>query len=134
MMQMLAVSVLILLLVIFIIYKVNDKFEKKEQKILFVVLSLILLIFLSFDYSSENKLPDLFKKEYMNKNNVEILKLSTELLNNKNISSSKRFLYNFTYIIKKDNKEFVCSSNKVEINKIQDEFVISKYKEVCQEK
>ena len=70
----------------------------------------------------------------MKKNNIEILKLSTELLNNKNISSSKRFLYNFTYIINKDNKEFVCSANKVEINKIQDEFIITKYKEVCQEK
>ncbi|NQY21828.1 MAG: hypothetical protein HRT40_11090 [Campylobacteraceae bacterium] len=118
----------------FKIYKINNKFEKREQKILLVVLSLILLIFLSFDYSSENKLPDLFKKDYMKKNNIEILKLSTELLNNKNISSSKRFLYNFTYIINKDNKEFVCSANKVEINKIQDEFIITKYKEVCQEK
>lgn len=133
-MQIFLVSVVILVTLALIIYKINNKFEKKEQKIYLVILSLIVLIFISYNSNQDDILPELFKKEYSSKNKTEILKLSSELLNNKLISSKNKYIYKFTYIIKKDNKEYICTANNVNIVKLDDEFIISKYTEECKEK
>ena len=133
-MQIFLVSVVILVSLALIIFKINNKFEKKEQKIYLVILSLIVLIFVSYNYNQDDILPELFKKEYSSKNKIEILKLSSELLNNKLISSKNKYVYKFTYIIKKDTKQYICTANNVEILKLDDEFIISKYTEECKEK
>ena len=133
-MQIFLVSAVILVSLALIIFKINNKFEKKEQKIYLAILSLIVLIFISYNYNQDDILPELFKKEYSSKNKTEILKLSSELLNNKLVSSKNKYVYKFTYIIKKDNKEYICTANNVNIVKLDDEFIISKYEEECKEK
>ncbi len=131
-MQILLISVLILIVLAIIIYKINNKFGKKEQQIYVGLLSLLFISYIVFESTKEKALPTLFKEQYLKKNNIEILKLSSKLLNNKVLSSNKHFVYEFTYIIKKEEKEYVCTANKVDITKIQDEFIIKQYKEKCE--
>ncbi len=131
-MQILLISVLILIVLALVIYKINNKFGKKEQLIYVGLLSLLFILYIVFESTKEKALPILFKEQYLKKNNIEILKLSSKLLNNKVLSSSKHFIYEFTYIIKKDEKEYICIAPKVDIKKIQDEFIIKQYKENCE--
>ena len=77
------------------------------------------------------------KKKYEKEKNVIIEGLESELLNNKVINSKDKFIYKFTYLIKKENKEFLCTINEIEINRIQDNFVFKNFsdlKEECKEK
>ena len=58
-------------------------------------------------------------------------------MNNKVVSSKTKFVYEFTYLVTKDNKEFLCTANNVEINKIEDNYIFKNFsdlKEECVEK
>lgn len=126
-MQIIFFIVVAIALIVFLIYTINKKFGKKE---FFILLTIIASSFIIIAYMSKNieqTVPDIFKENYEKKKNVQILKLSYERLNNKNISSSSNYIYNFDYIIKKDNQEFVCSAKKVKIKKIEDEFIFENF-------
>jgi len=130
-MQIFIVTLLIICITTFIIYKINGKFEKKEAILLVAVVIVTLLAVTMYLKNKSDYIPNTFKTEYIKQKKIEILKLSSELLNNKNISSKEHFEYKFTYIIKKDNKEYLCVANNVFINKIEDEFVFDKWTEEC---
>jgi uncharacterized membrane protein len=132
-MQIFIAVVLIIIVIGYIIFKLNDKFEKKEIIILTSIIIVIALVFTMYQKNQENFFPNSFKKKYKEENNIDILKLSSELLNNKVVSSKDHYIYKFTYIIKKNGKEYLCVANNVNINKIQDEYIFDKWKEECKE-
>lgn len=79
-------------------------------------------------------LPMLFEYKYESLKKHEIDKLSYKLVNNQNITSDDKFIYDFTYIITKGDQKYLCTSKNVIIEKIQDEFVftnLNKIKEEC---
>lgn len=134
-MQILITIALILAFIAFIIYKVNKKFEIKEVVIFIAVVIITALTFTIYNKNQKTIIPNMFKTQYKKLYNNEILKLKSELLNNKNISSKTKFVYKFTYIIKKDNKEYLCSINNVLVKKIEDELVFQDFtnlKEECE--
>ena len=133
-MQIIIVALLTLAFIAFIIFKINGQFAKKEAIILGSVVIVTILVFTMYQKNQSDFLPNAFKKEYKKINNIEIQKLSSELLNNKNISSKKNYVYKFTYIIQKEGKEFLCTASNVQINKIEDEYVFSKWNEQCTQK
>ncbi|MDX9796103.1 MAG: hypothetical protein RBT24_04685 [Arcobacteraceae bacterium] len=136
-MQIMLGFIALLALVVYIIYKVNKKFEKKEFMILLGIVVLMIIGYILYEKKQETFFPNLFQEKYLTDKNIAIEKLSYELLNNKNISSRTQFIYKFVYIIQKDEKEYLCTAPKVEINKIGDEFVFSNFntlQEECIEK
>ncbi len=132
-MQIFIAIILIIILIALIIYKLNNQFEKKELLILISIIVVVILVFTMYEKNQKNFLPNAFKEKYKKETNVDILKLSSELLNNKVISSKDHFIYKFTYIIRKNNKEYLCVANNVNINKIQDEYIFDKWIEECKE-
>ncbi len=131
-----AIAVFIIILTL-ILYKVNDRFEKRELIILLLIIIISTIAYIWYEKSQENFFPKMFKEKYEKEKNVLIEGLESELLNNKVVSSKDKFIYKFTYLVKKDNKEFLCTTNEVEINKIQNNFVFKNFldlKEECIEK
>jgi ABC-type uncharacterized transport system substrate-binding protein len=126
-MQIMVFSLILIALAAFIIYKVNDKFETKEIIILITLIVIIIGTTILLLNKDENVLPEIFKTKYEASKNVEIIKLSSERLNNKTTSSKTNFVYRFDYIINKDNKELVCTANSVKIKKIEDEYVFENF-------
>jgi hypothetical protein len=136
-MQIMLGFIALFALVVYIIYKVNKKFEKKEFMILLGIVVLMIIGYILYEKKQETFFPNLFQEKYLTDKNIAIEKLSYELLNNKNISSRTQFIYKFMYIIQKDEKEYLCTAPKVEINKIGDEFIFTNFntlQEECVEK
>jgi hypothetical protein len=136
-MQIMLGFIALFALVVYIIYKVNKKFEKKEFMILLGIVVLMIIGYILYEKKQETFFPNLFQEKYLTDKNIAIEKLSYELLNNKNISSRTQFIYKFVYIIQKDEKEYLCTAPKVEINKIGDEFIFTNFntlQEECVEK
>lgn len=120
-----------------ILYKVNNKFEKKEFTILLIIIILSSIAYGIYEKNQEEFFPKMFKEKYSKEKNVVIEGLKAELLNNKVVSSKTKFVYKFTYLVTKDNKEFLCTANNVEINKIEDNYIFKNFsdlKEECVEK
>jgi len=136
-MQIIFFLVFTLAIIVFLIYTINKRFGVKEFFILVAVLVIPLGVISFLLNKIANEVPDIFKNKYQKEKKVEITKLSYERINNKNLSSNSNYVYNFEYIIKKDNKELVCSAKKVKVKKIQDEFVFENFNnldEKCLEK
>jgi hypothetical protein len=136
-MQVIIIISILLIVGTVIIYKINDKFEKREFVILLGTIFLATIGFLFYENSKENYLPNLFLQKYEKENNTKIKSLNYELLNNKVVSSKDKFIYKFTYTILKENSEFLCTLDNVEINKIKDEYIFvnfSQLKEECLKK
>jgi len=129
-MQILIFSLIILAILAYVIFKIKKSFTKKDIIYFFVILGLIIAAIVYFNKMQEEKLPNVFKANYLQENNIEILKLSSTQVNFEVLSSTKS-IYNFIYIINRDNKEFVCEAKNVEVLLIEDEYVIKKYKEEC---
>lgn len=133
-MQILIVITLSLTLIGFILYKINKKFGLQEI-ITTVLIALVIGVGSSFLTEKKEKIvQNIFKQKYENSTNSKILKIKAQRLNNKNVSSSNKFIYKFDLIVSKKDKEFVCTINEVIIKKIEDEFIIGNYKESCIEK
>ncbi|QKF73749.1 putative membrane protein [Aliarcobacter faecis] len=133
-MQIIITISILLIVATIIIYKVNDKFEKREFIIFLAVILIATIGFLFYENKSENYLPNLFIKKYEKEYNTTIKSLDYELLNNKVVSSKDKFIYKFTYTILKENSEFLCTLNNVEIHKIKNEYIFvnfSQLKEEC---
>jgi hypothetical protein len=136
-MQIMLGFIALFALVVYIIYKVNKKFEKKEFVILACVVAIVIVLYMLYEKKQESFFPNLFQEKYLENKNIEIEKLSYVLLNNKNISSRTQFIYKFVYLIQKEDKEYLCTAPKVEINKVGDEFIFTNFsnlEEVCVEK
>ena len=74
-----------------------------------------------------------FKEKYEKEKSVTIKSLAAELLNNKVVSSSDKFVYKFTYIISKGNEEFLCIATNVEINKIENNYIFKNFANLQEE-
>lgn len=132
-MQIILFALSFLALFAYIIYKVNNRFGTKEGIILIVTIAISALVFNMYSKNQANVLPTAFKEKYFIENNIKIEKLSSTLLNNKNISSKNNFIYKFTYIINKENQQFLCTAPKVEIKRIEDEFVFINFANLTEE-
>lgn len=132
-MQILIAILIILSLLAFIVYKIDNRFDKKEIIIYFVIVLVSAITYNIYEKNQSEKLPNSFKEKYFAKNNIEILKLSSELLNNKDISSTRNFIYKFTYIINKDGKEYLCTANEIKIKKIEDQFIFENFSNMKEE-
>ncbi|TLP40729.1 hypothetical protein [Arcobacter arenosus] len=126
-MQFVLVILIAIVLVAFLIYKMNNKFETKEIAILVLVIIVTIAVANFTIKNQEEKVPNLFVTKYETEKNSQIEKFTFERLNNKTVSSNTEFIYNFDYIVKKDGKEFVCSAKGVKIKKIQDEYVFENF-------
>jgi len=129
-MQIILFSLIILAIVIYIIFKIKKTFTKKDFIIFITGIVFIIVGFIYYNNVQENKLPNAFKINYLQEKNIEIIKLSYTQVNFEVLRSTK-FVYDFLYIINKDNKEYVCEAKDVEVQKIEDEFIFKKYKEEC---
>lgn len=129
-MQILLVIILILAIVAFIIYKINNQFGTKEIIIFVAIIIISILVGTMTLKNQEEKVPHLFKAKYEKEKNVLVEKFSFERVNNKTLSSNTTFIYDFSYIIKKDNQEFVCKAKDVKINKIEDEYVFENFEKL----
>ena len=127
-----AIAVLIVAITL-ILYKVNNQFEKKEFIILLLIIIITSLAYVSYEKNQEEFFPNMFKEKYEKEKNLTIESLSAELLNNKVVSSKDKFIYKFTYIVKKENQEFLCTTTNVEINKIEDNFVFKNFSDLKEE-
>ena len=127
-----AIAVLIVAITL-ILYKVNNQFEKKEFISLLLIIIITSLAYVSYEQNQEEFFPNMFKEKYEKEKNLTIESLSAELLNNKVVSSKDKFIYKFTYIIKKENQEFLCTTTNVEINKIEDNFVFKNFTDLKEE-
>ncbi|QNM92850.1 hypothetical protein [Aliarcobacter cryaerophilus] len=133
-MQIIITISLLLIIATVIIYKVNDKFEKREFIILLATIFLLTIAFLYYENKQDNYLPNMFIKKYEQEYKTTIKSLDYELLNNKVVSSKDKFVYKFIFTVLKEDKEFLCTLNNVEINKIKDEYIFVNFdslKEEC---
>ena len=127
-----AIAVLIVAITL-ILYKVNNQFEKKEFIILLLIIIITSLAYVSYEQNQEEFFPNMFKEKYEKEKNLTIESLSAELLNNKVVSSKDKFIYKFTYIIKKENQEFLCTTSDVEIDKIESNFIFKNFMDLKEE-
>lgn len=122
-MQIIIGIALFLVVITVIIYNVNDRFEKKEFIIFLIITAICTISLLFYQSYKDNYIPNLFKQKYEQDSQNSIKSLDYELINNKVVSSKDRFIYKFTYTILKDDSEYLCVLDNIEVNKIKDEFV-----------
>ena len=132
-MQIIITISLLLVIATVIIYKVNDKFEKREFIILLATIFLLTIAFLYYENKQDNYLPNMFIKKYEQEYKTTIKSLDYELLNNKVVSSKDKFVYKFTFTVLKEDKEFLCTLNNVEISKIKDEYIFVNFNSLKEE-
>ena len=132
-MQIIIGIAIFIIVVTLILYKVNNQFEKKEFIILVVIIIISSIAYTLYENKQDEFFPKMFKEKYEKDNNITIKGLSSELLNNKMVSSKTKFVYKFTYIINKDDKEFLCTVSNVEINKIEDSYIFKNFKDLKEE-
>ena len=132
-MQIIIAIAILIIAITLILYKVNNQFEKKEFIILLLIIIITSLAYVSYEQNQEEFFPNMFKEKYEKEKNLTIESLSAELLNNKVVSSKDKFIYKFTYIVKKENQEFLCTTTNVEINKIEDNFVFKNFSDLKEE-
>ncbi len=132
-MRIIIFSLLIIGFIAYIIYKIKQSFTKKE--LIFTAIALLSIIIISsyLTNKNHNKLANSFKEEYLKNKNIKIEKISYKQVNVQVLSSSDE-IYDFVYIIKKNNQEFVCEAKAVETQLIEDEYVFKPYKEECRRK
>jgi hypothetical protein len=127
-----AIAILIVALTL-ILYKVNNKFEKKEFIILLTIIVISSIAYMFYEKTQEEFFPKMFKEKYSKEKSATIEGLKAELLNNKVVSSKTKFVYKFTYLVKKENKEFLCTASDVEINKIEDNYIFTNFSDLKEE-
>lgn len=132
-MQILIFSLLILLLIVFLVYRVKKRFTNKDLQRLLIVVGVVIAGLFLYDGYLDEKIPNSFKAKYLKDKNIKIDKLTYNKTSVEAVSSNKSN-YSFSYIINKDGKDFVCQANDVLVTTIEDEIIVSDFKEKCQEK
>ena len=132
-MQIIIGIAIFIIVVTIILYKVNNQFEKKEFIILLLIIIISSIAYALYENKQEDLFPNMFKEKYEKEKNVTINGLSFELLNNKMVSSKTKFIYKFTYLVNKENKEFLCTVSNVEIDKIEDNYIFKNFSDLKEE-
>ena len=127
-----AIAVLIIVITL-ILYRVNNQFEKREFIILLLIIIISSFAYILYENNQEEFFPNMFKEKYEKEKNLIIESLSAELLNNKVVTSKDKFIYKFTYIIKKENQEFLCTTSDIEIDKIESNFIFKNFMDLKEE-
>ena len=133
-MQIIIIVSILLVVATVVIFKINERFEKREFYILLLTIFIATIGFLYYENQKDNYLPNMFIEKYEQEYKTKIKSLDYELLNNKVVSSKDRFIYKFTYTVLKEDSEFLCSSKDVEIHKIKNEYIFINFdslKEEC---
>ncbi len=133
-MQILIFSLIVILLLGYIFYKLEQFYSKKT--IIIGTLFTIGIIWLGVYFSNNNEIGinKAFKEKYKQEFGYKIDKLSSNIINKGKNLSLNEYFYKFIYIVKKDNKEFVCEANDIFVQVIEDEYVFKDIKEECREK
>ncbi|WP_320036446.1 hypothetical protein [Halarcobacter sp.] len=132
-MQVIVLIIVLLAVLAFAIYKINNKFGTKEIMILVAVIVVSSLVFVLISRNQQEKVPLLFKQKYENEKNIKISKFTYERVNNKTVTSKTNFVYNFDYIIYKDKEEYFCKMDNVKVKKIQDEYIFENFNDIKEE-
>jgi hypothetical protein len=132
-MQIIFGIAIFIIVVTLILYKVNNQFEKREFIILLVIIVITSLAYILYENKQKEFFPNMFKEKYEREKNISINGLKSELQNNKIVSSKTKFVYNFTYIINKDDKEFLCTVSNVEIDKIENDYIFKNFSDLKEE-
>ncbi|WP_321468455.1 hypothetical protein [Halarcobacter sp.] len=132
-MQVIVLIIVLLAILAFAIYKINNKFGTKEIAMLLAVIIVSSLVFVLISRNQQEKVPLLFKQKYESEKNIKISKFTYERVNNKTVSSKTNFIYNFDYIIFKNKEEYFCKMNNIKVKKIQDEYIFENFNEVKEE-
>ena len=127
-----AIAVLIIVITL-ILYRVNNQFEKREFIILLLIIIISSIAYGLYEKKQEEFFTNLFKEKYEKEKNIIIESLNAELLNNKVVTSKDKFIYKFTYIIKKENQEFLCTTSDIEIDKIESNFIFKNFMDLKEE-
>ncbi len=132
-MRIIIFTILAIALISFLIYKIKKSFSKKELLTFALVIIAIILASSYLTNKHANKLPNSFKEEYFKRYNTKIQKLSYAQTNVQVLSSTKE-IYDFVYIISRNNQNYVCEASNVQAQLIEDEYVFKAFKEKCREK
>ena len=132
-MQIIIGIAILIIVVTLILYKVNNQFEKREFIILLLIVVISTTAMILYEKKQEQFFPNMFKEKYSKEKNLTIDGLTAELLNNKLVSSKNKFIYKFTYLVKKEDKEFLCTMTNVEINKIENNFIFKNFNDLKEE-
>ncbi|MBS9782321.1 MAG: hypothetical protein KGV43_00770 [Arcobacter sp.] len=129
-MKVVLFTLFILVFIAYLLYKIKQSFSKKE--LIYISIAILLIIGFSsyLTHKHQNKLPNSFKEDYLKNKNIKILKLSYNQTNVETLSSNKE-IYDFIYIIIKNNQEYVCEAKNVSAQLIEDEYVFKPYEEEC---
>ncbi len=131
-MQIIILSIIVFIILAFIMYKVTSELQKKRFGLFaFFCIFILACILAYYEYKSDD-LPKIFKTNYEKVNKIKIYKLSSQKLNNKNISSTTKFVYKFTYILNKKNKEYLCIAPNVQINKVANKFIVKNLENIIE--
>lgn len=129
-MQIIIAIAVFIIVATLILYKVNNQFEKREFIILLLVIIISAITYGFYEKTQEEFFPKMFKEKYLKEKNATINELTAELINNKVVSSKNKFVYKFTYLVNKENKQFLCTASNVEINKIEDIYIFTNFSEL----
>ena len=132
-MQIIIGIAILIIVVTLILYKVNNQFEKREFIILLLIVVISTIAMILYEKKQEQFFPNMFKEKYSKEKNLTIDGLTAELLNNKLVSSKNKFIYKFTYLVKKEDKEFLCTMTNVEINKIENNYIFKNFANLQEE-
>ena len=132
-MQIIILSIIVFIVLAFVMYKVTSELQKKKFGFFaFFIIFILACIFAYFEYKSDD-LPTIFKTNYQKVHKIKIYKLSSQKLNNKNISSKTKFVYKFTYIVNENNKEYICIAPNVQIDKVANKFIVKNLENIIED-
>ena len=129
-MQILIFSLIIIAIIVYVIYKIQTSFSKKELLSVSIILLLIIVGTIYYKQKNNISLPESFKQMYLKTTKIEIIKLSINQTDFEVLSSNKS-VNTFVYTIKKDNQEYVCEAKNIKSQKIEDEYIFTDFKEEC---
>ena len=129
-MQIIIFSLILILVLIYIIYKIKSSFSKKELLGFLIIVMIVIASSIYINNKENNKLPQAFKDKYLNDKNIEIKKLSMSQTNIQVLTNAK-LVFDLVYIINKNGKDYVCEAKKVEVLTIEDEYIFKAFKEDC---
>ncbi len=129
-MQIIIFSLILILVLIYIIYKIKSSFSKKELLGFLIIVMIVIASSIYINNKENNKLPQAFKDKYLNDKNIEIKKLSMSQTNIQVLTNAK-LVFDLVYIINKNGKDYVCEAKNVEVLTIEDEYIFKAFKEDC---
>lgn len=129
-MKIIIVALLLIIVISYLVYKIRTNFTKKELISFFLISLAVIILTTYLGKEQKNKMPNAFKKFYLNQTNIEIKKISASQTN-VTVLKSDTNIYKFNYIILKNNQEYFCEANNIEVIEIENEYIFKNFKETC---